>query len=167
VKIKEFLDENTANGIIESSESPWSSPIVVVTKQDGSTRICINYGALNAITIKDVHPILNIDECFPHLRKVKCFTILDLKSGYSQIPLDKEAKLRAAFSTRYGHFQWNVLPFGLTNAPGSCQRWINQILAPFLDKFVISYMDDILIYSRTIEEHYEHVKKVLMVLREA
>ena len=166
-KIKEFLDENTANGIIKSSESPWSSPIVVVTKQDGSPRICVDYRALNAITIKDAHPIPNIDKCFPHLGNAKYFTSLDLKSGYWQIPLDKEAKLRAAFSTRYGHFQWNVLPFGLTNAPGSFQRRINQILALFLDKFVISYTDDILVYSGTIKEHYEHVKKVLLALQEA
>jgi len=140
---------------------------VVVIKQDSSPQICVHYHALNAITTKDAHPISNINECFPHFGKAKCFTILDLKSGYWQILLDKEAKLRAAFSTRYRHFQWNVPPFGLINAPGSFQCRINQILVPFLEKFVISYMDDILIYLRTIEEHYEHVKEILMALQEA
>jgi len=111
-----------ANGIIEPSESPWSSPIVVVTKQDGSPWICIDYRTLNAIMFKDARPVPNIDECFPHLGKAKYFMILDLKSGYWQIPLDKETKRRAVFSTRYGHFQWNVLSFGLMNTPRSFQR---------------------------------------------
>ena len=91
VKIKEFLNENMVNGIIEPSESPWSSSIMVLTKQDNFPWICIDYHTLNAITIKDAHPIPNIDECFLHLRKAKYFTILDPKSSYWQIPLDKEA----------------------------------------------------------------------------
>jgi hypothetical protein len=104
VKIKEFVDEALASGIITESESPWSSPIVIAEKADGSPRICIDYRAINAITVKDAHPIPQIDESFLHFSGAKYFTVLDMKSGYWQIGLDAATKLKTAFSTRYGHY---------------------------------------------------------------
>jgi len=142
-KIRTFLDENIANGVISESQSPWSAPIVLAKKADGTTRVCVDYRALNQITEKDAHPLPRIDESFGHLGHAGWFTSLDLKSGYWQIPLDASTKPKTAFSTRYGQFQWNVLPFGLTNAPAWFQRQMNQVLFPFIDKFVIVYLDDI------------------------
>jgi len=121
-KIKQFLDENLQNGVIEESQSPWSAPIVLAKKPDGSTRICVDYRALNRITEKDAHPLPRVDESFSQFAGARYFTSLDLKSGYWQIPLDEDSKTKTAFSTRYGHFHWNVMPFGLTNAPAAIQR---------------------------------------------
>ncbi|HTS08815.1 MAG TPA: reverse transcriptase domain-containing protein [Candidatus Eisenbacteria bacterium] len=167
VTIKAFVDENLKNGVISESDSPWSFPIVIATKADGSPRICIDYRALNEITIKDAHPLPFIDESFLHFHGAKFFTTLDLKSGFWQIPLSPEAKLKTAFSTRNGHYHWNVLPFGLTNAPGGYQRRMNTVLAKFLDIFVVVYLDDVMIFSQTLEEHVDHVKQVLDALNEA
>ena len=165
-KINEFVKENLENGVISESESPWSSPIVVAAKRDGSPRICLDYRALNAITVKDAYPIPQIDESFLHFAGAKYFTLLDMKSGYWQIPLDEQAKLKTAFSTRHGHYHWNVLPFGLTNGVAGYQRRINTVLARCLDLFVLVYIDDILIFSRTTKEHERHVKEVLRTLND-
>jgi len=154
------VDENLKNGVISESDSPWSFPIVVATKLDGSPLICIDYRALNEITIKDAHPLPFIDESFLHFHGAKFFTTLDLKSRYWQIPLSPEAKLKMAFSTWNGHYHWNVLPFGLTNAPGGYQRRMNTVLAKFLDIFVVVYLDDVMIFSQTLEEHVDHVKQI-------
>jgi hypothetical protein len=166
-KIRTFLDENLANGVISPSESPWSFPIVLAAKPNGGTRVCVDYRALNAITVKDAHPIPRMDESFTQFHGAKYFTSLDLRSGYWQILLSLAARLKTAFSTRYGHFHWNVLPFGISNAAGGFQRRINKVLEQFIDKFVIVYLDDTLIYSKTLEEHIQHVKAVLLALDKA
>jgi transposase InsO family protein len=166
-KIKEFIDEGLKSGVISESESPWSFPIVIAEKHDGSPRICIDYRALNAVTVKDAHPIPQIDESFLHFSGAKYFTLLDMKSGYWQIGMDLASKLKTAFSTRYGHYHWNVLPFGLTNGVAGYQRRVNFVLAKYLDKFVLVYLDDVLIFSETLEEHTEHVTAVLETLSEA
>ena len=166
-KIKEFIDEGIKNGIIQESESPWSAPIVLAMKADGTTRVCVDYRALNRVTKKDAYPLPRIDESFSLFHGARFFTILDLLSGYWQITMDHLSREKTAFSTRYGHFEWLVLPFGVSNGPGGFQKRINRLLAPFVDVFVIIYMDDILIYSRTLEEHVEHIKKVLTALSEA
>jgi transposase InsO family protein/uncharacterized protein (UPF0335 family) len=166
-KIKDFLDENLKNGVIAESQSPWSAPIVLAKKPDGSTRVCVDYRALNRITEKDAHPLPRVDESFSQFAGAKYFTSLDLKSGYWQIPLDEDSKAKTAFSTRHGHFQWNVMPFGLTNAPAAFQRRVNRILGPFLDRFVVVYLDDILIFSRSRAEHEKHIQQVLEVLNDA
>src|ERR1700694_2633163 len=166
-KIKDFIDENLKSGVISETDSPWSAPLVLATKADGSTRGCVDYRALNQISRKDTHPLPRIDESFTQFNGARYFTSLDLKSGYWQISLDSASRQKTAFSSRYGHYVWNVLPFGLSNAPGAFQRRMNKVLARFVDKFVIVYLDDILIYSSSLQEHEKHVKMVLRALSEA
>jgi len=122
---------------------------------------------LNEITIKDAHPLPFIDESFLHFHGARFFTALDVKSGYWQIPLTPKAKLKMAFSTWNGHYYWHVLPFGLTNASSGYQHRINTVLAKFLDIFVVVYLDDVMIFLQTLEEHVDHVKQVLDALNEA
>jgi hypothetical protein len=166
-KIKEFIDENLKNGIISESDSPWSFPLVLAAKPDGGTRVCVDYRALNRITRKDAHPIPRIDESLLRFFGMKYFTHIDLRSGYWQIPLTPLSRAKTAFSSRYGHYEFNVIPFGLSNAPGAFQRRMNKVLRQFLDKFCIVYLDDILIFSRTKQEHQQHVKAVLKALNNA
>src|SRR5579871_776441 len=163
-KIKEFIDENLANGVISESKSPWSFPIVLAAKPNGGTHVCVDYRALNRITRKDAHSLPRIDESLIKFAGMTQFSHIDLRSGYWQILLRLAAREKTAFSTRYGHYEFNVIPFGLSNAPGAFQRRMNQILHKFIDKFCIVYLDDILIYSRTKEEHEKHVKLVLEAL---
>ena len=166
-KIKEFIDENLKNGVISESDSPWSFPIVLAAKPGGGTRVCIDYRALNRITRKDAHPLPRIDESLLRFYGMKYFTHIDLRSGYWQILLDHLSCQKTAFSTRYGHYEFNVIPFGLSNAPGAFQRRMNKVLRQYLDKFCIVYLDDILIYSRTKAEHARHVKQILKALNDA
>ena len=140
---------------------------MLATKPNGGTRVYVDYRALNRITEKDAHPLPRIDESFLYFSGAKYFTSLDLRSGYWQIPLDDESKPKTAFSTRYGQFQWNVMPFGLTNAPAAFQRRMNHVLAPFIDRFIVVYLDDVLIFSKDHSEHEKHVKQVLQALDDA
>ena len=166
-KIKAFIDENLKNGVISESESPWSFPLVIAQKPNGGTRVCVDYRALNQVTLKDAHALPRIDESLLRFFNMKVFSKIDLKSGYWQIILDKLSRAKTAFSTRYGHYEWNVLPFGLSNAPGAFQRRINRVLRRYIDKFCIVYLDDILIYSENHEEHERHVKTILRALSRA
>jgi len=127
----------------------------------------VDYRALNLITEKDAHPLPRMNESITRFHGMTHFTTLDLKSGYWQIPIDQNSKAKTAFSSRYGHFQWNVLPFGLTNAPAAFQRRMIRILSKYLDIFCVVYLDDILIYSKSAEEHEKHVRIVLKALEEA
>ena len=122
---------------------------------------------LNSITKKDAYPLPRIDDSYLQLQGAKYFTSLDLQNGYWQIPLTDDAIPKTAFSTRYGQYEWKVMPFGLCNALASFQRAMNDILRPYLDKFCMVYLDDILIYSRTEKEHKKHVRKVLKALAKA
>ena len=166
-KIKEFIDENLKNGVISESESPWSFPLVLAQKPDGGTRVCVDYRALNQVTLKDAHSIPRIDESLLRFFGMKWFSSIDLRSGYWQIILSRLARAKTAFSSRYGHYEWNVLPFGLSNAPGAFQRRMNKVLRKYIDKFCIVYLDDILIYSETKEEHERHVHTILRALNRA
>ena len=159
--IKEFIEENLRNGIIEESDSSWSFPLVLAKKPDGGIRVCVDYRALNQITRKDAHSLPRIDESLVRFYGMCYFTTIDLRSGYWQILLTLAARAKTAFTTRYSHYQWRVLPFGLTNAPAAFQRRMIRLLRPFLDKFCCVYLDDIIIFSRTAEEHERHVKKIL------
>jgi Reverse transcriptase (RNA-dependent DNA polymerase) len=165
--IKKFLKENQANGVLERAESPWSAPLVLAPKPDGKTCVCVDYRALNAITKKDAHPLPQIDESMARFADAKYFTTLEMKSGYWQIVLDPLTKQKLAFSTRYGQYQWNVLPFGPTNGPAAFQRRMMMVLEEYLDTFVIVYLDDILIYSNDEEDHEKQIKQVLRKLDEA
>lgn len=161
-QIKKLLD----SGEIQPSVSPYGSPVLFVKKQDGSLRMCIDYRAVNKQTVKNKYPLPRIEEMLDQLGKAKYFTKFDLDSGYHQIRVAQEDVYKTAFSTRYGHYEFLVMPFGLTNAPATFQTLMNDIFRPFLDKFIMVYLDDILIYSETLEEHDQHVRQALEVLRQ-
>ena len=161
--IKEFVNSGLDDGVIEASDSPWSSPLLPVPKKDGTSRICVDYRALNKLTRSNAYPLPRIDECYRNLAGSQYFTCLDLRSGYWQIRLAEDAKEKTAFTCRYGHFQFRVMPFGLTNAPATFQRMMNDILREYIDKCAMVYLDDIVIFSKTEEEH---TKQVLDIVRE-
>ena len=146
---------------IRPSISPWGSPAVLTPKKDGGLRICIDYRALNKQTIKNQVPPPRIDEVWDRVGGEKHFSTIDLRSGYQQIRLRETDMSKTAFRTRYGQFEFPVTPFGLTGAPGCFQKLMNIIFRPCLDKFILVYLDDILIYSKTKEEHLNHLTIVL------
>ncbi|CAF1541480.1 unnamed protein product, partial [Adineta ricciae] len=155
------------NDIIEHSTSPWSSPVILVQKKDGTTRFCVDYRRLNQITTKDAFPLPRMDDIYDQLTKATYFSKFDFKSGYFQVPLDEADRPKTAFSTRDGHFQFKVLPQGLTNGPPTFQRIVNQILGPNRWKHMLAYIDDIIIYSRTFPEHAKHIEEVCSLLNDA
>ena len=161
-QLKEYAD----NGWIRPSQSPYGAPILFVKKKDGSTRMCTDYRALNKITKKNVYPLPRIDELLDRLQGAKFFTKIDLRQGYHQIRIKEADVEKTAFRTRYGHYEYTVLPFGLTNAPATFMGLMNEVFRPLLDKSVVVYLDDILIYSRTWDEHKRHIAEVLERLRE-
>jgi hypothetical protein len=164
--LRQYLEENLAKGWIVESESPAGSPILFVPKKDGGLRLCVDYRGLNKVTIKNRHPLPLIGEILDRLSGATIFTKLDLKDAYHRIPIRREDRWKTAFRTRYGHYEYTVMPFGLTNAPATFQAYIHRALAGMLDTICIVYLDDILIFSRTREEHARHVRKVLRRLRE-
>lgn len=165
IELKKQLEELTKAGFIQPSKSPFGAPILFVKKKDGTMRMCIDYRALNNITIKNSYPLPRVDELFDRLQGAKYFSKIDLRSGYHQIRIQPEDVPKTAFRTRYGHYEFLVLPFGLTNAPGTFMHLMHQSFRRFLDDFVLVFLDDILIFSNTLEEHEKHVKQVLEVLR--
>jgi hypothetical protein len=154
-------------GQIEESTSPWSSPVVLVKKKDKTVRFCIDYRRLNAITIKDAFPLPRIDEIFDQLTDAIYFTKFDFKSGYFQIPLSEEERPKTAFSTRDNHYQFTVLPQGITNGPATFQRIVNHVLGPTRWRYALAYIDDIIIYSKTFDEHLDHLNEICQSLKEA
>ena len=164
--LRKQLTELQERGFIRPSKSPYGAPILFVKKKNGELRMCMDYRALNKLTIKNKSQMPRQDELMDRLRGAKWFTKLDLQSGYHQVRIHPDDVEKTAFNTRYGHFEFNVLPFGLTNAPATFQALMNSIFADFVDVFVIVYLDDVLIFSRTLEEHRVHVRKVLERLRQ-
>jgi hypothetical protein len=165
--IREEIEKMLKDGVIRESRSPWASPVVIVTKKSGNPRFCIDYRKINDKTKNDAHPLPRIDELLEKFRKGKWFTSLDLASGYWQVKMDEKDKEKTAFTCHQGLYEFNVMPFGLRNAPPTFQRLMNKILKEYLYEFVVVYIDDILIYSKTFEEHMDHLKKVFRRLKEA
>jgi hypothetical protein len=161
-----YIKENLAKGFIRHSKSPAGAPCFFVKKKDGSLRLCVDYRGLNKITVKNRYPLPLITDLVRQLSNAKFFTALDLRGAYNLVRVKKGDEWKTAFRTRYGHFEYLVMPFGLTNAPAVFQHMINDILREFLDRFVVVYLDDILIYSETKEDHENHVRVVLKKLRE-
>jgi hypothetical protein len=165
--LREYIDENLAKGFIRPSTSPAGSPVLFVPKKDGKKRLCVDYRKLNAITVKDRYALPLADELRDRLVGAKIFTKLDLRGAYNLVRMKEGEEWKTAFRCRYGHYEYLVMPFGLTNAPASCMRMMNDVLRPYLDKTCIAYLDDILVYSQTIEQHIKDVRTVLKALEGA
>ncbi|GJY90882.1 putative reverse transcriptase domain-containing protein [Tanacetum coccineum] len=153
-QLKELQDK----GFIRPSSSPWGAPVLFVKKKDGSFRMCIDYRELNKLTIKNRYPLPRIDDLFDQLQGSQFFSKIDFRSGYHQLRVHVDDIPKTAFRTRYGHFEFTIMPFGLTNAPAVFMDLMNRVCRPYLDKFVIVFIDDILIYSKTREEHLREVQ---------
>lgn len=164
---KEYVQEHLQKGFIETSRSPFASPILCVKKPNGGLRICVDYRKLNSLTRKDAYPIPRIDDLLSRPAKAKIFTKLDIRAAFNKIRMDPDSEEYTTFRTRYGAYKCKVLPFGLCNGPATYQRYMNDVLIDYLDDFCIAYLDDILIYSENLATHKDHVKKVLERLRSA
>ncbi|GBG71876.1 hypothetical protein CBR_g10812 [Chara braunii] len=168
-ELRKQLDELLEKGWIRPSSSPFGAPVLFVPKKKGELRMCIDYRGLNAITInlKNAEPLPRIDDLLDRVQGCKYFTKINLKSGYHQIEVYPDDQYKTAFRTRYGHYEFIVMPFGLTNAPATFQRCMNDLFRLWLDRFVVVYLDDILVFSKTLQEHQGHLRQVLEKLREA
>lgn len=164
--VKKYIDENLAKNFIRPSSSRAASPILLVRKPGGGIRVCVDYRALNEITIKNRYPIPLISETLDRLSKARIFSKFDIIHAFNRIRMKEGQEWLTAFNTRYGQFEYLVMPFGLCNAPGTFQNYINEAVRDYLDHFCTAYLDDILVYSDTEEQHTEHVLKVLRRLRE-
>jgi hypothetical protein len=163
---RQYITENLQKGFIEPSGAPWAPPILFALK-DGSLRFCVDYRKLNAMTKKDQYPLPLIDETLARIAKAKIFTKIDIRQAFHRIRISPECEDLTTFRTRYGAYKYKVMPFGLTNGPATFQRFIKNTLMGYLDDFCSAYIDDILIFSETPEEHEIHVRRVLERLREA
>ncbi|WVZ51571.1 hypothetical protein U9M48_002704 [Paspalum notatum var. saurae] len=164
--IKENIDELLGKGFIRPSSSPWAFPVLFVDNKDGSRRMCVDYRALNDVTIKNKYPLPRIDDLFDQLQGACVFSKIDLRSGYHQMKIRPSDIPKTAFITRFGLYEYTVMSFGLTNAPAYFMNLMNKVFMEYLDKFVVVFIDDILIYSKTEEEHEEHLRLVLQKLRD-
>jgi hypothetical protein len=163
VELKKQIDELSEKGYIRPSTSPWAAPVLFVEKKDGTKRMCIDYRALNKVTIKNKYPLPRIEDLFDQLRGASVFSKIDLRSGYHQLRIRPSDIPKTTFITKYGLYEFTVMSFGLTNAPAFFMNLMNM---DYLDKFVVVFIDDILIYSQSEEEHADHLRMVLQRLIE-
>ncbi|GJS18433.1 putative reverse transcriptase domain-containing protein [Tanacetum coccineum] len=164
-ELADQLQELSDKGFIRPSWSPWGAPVLFVKKKDGSLRMCVDYRELNKLTVKNHYPLPRIDDIFDQLQGSSVYSKIDLRLGYHQLRVREEDISKTAFRTRYGHYEFQVMPFGLTNAPAVFMDLMNRVCKPYLDKFVIVFIDDILIYSKNKQEHEEHLKIILELLK--
>jgi hypothetical protein len=153
-------------GYIHPSSSPWGAPILFVQKKDGSQRMCVDYRSLNDVTIKNKYPLPRIEDLFDQMRGARVFSKIDLRSGYHQMKIRSYDIPKTAFSTRYGLYEFTVMSFGLTNAPAYFMNLMNKVFMEYLEKFVVVFIDDILIHSKNDSDHEEHLRVVLQKLRD-
>src|SRR5260221_9598811 len=165
--LREFLEENIRNGFICPSKSPWGSPVLFVKKKDGSLRLCVDFHALNRVTEKDHYPLPLIPDLLNSLGPARIYSKIDLKHAYHLVQIAEGDEPKTTFCMRYGSYEWRVMPFGLTNAPAVFQRFINEVLGNLLDICMVGYIDDILIYSDSVDQHRDHIQEVLRCLQEA
>ncbi|GBG81151.1 hypothetical protein CBR_g31827 [Chara braunii] len=164
-ELERQLEELLRLGFIKPSNSPWGAPVLFARKADGTLRLCIDYRGLNRYTIKNNYPMPRADKLFDRLAGNRFFTKIDLRSGYHQIRVAAEDQPKTAFRSRFGHHEFTVMPFGLTNAPTTFQTAMNDIFRDILEEYVIVYLDGILVYIRTLEDHIRHLRDVLQRLR--
>ncbi|GJZ93459.1 putative nucleotidyltransferase, ribonuclease H, partial [Tanacetum coccineum] len=164
-ELSDQLQELADRGFIRPSTSPWGSPVLFVKKKDGSFRMCFDYRELNKLIVRNRYPLPMIDDLFDQLQGSSVYSKIDLRSGYHQLRVRDEDIPKTAFRTRYGHYEFQVMPFGLTNAPAVFMDLMNRVCKPNLDKFMIVFIDDILIYSHNKEEHANHLRIILELLR--
>jgi hypothetical protein len=164
-ELKKQLKKLLEQGFVRPSASPWGSPVLFVEKKDGTKKMCIDYRTLNSMTIKNKYPLPRIEDLLYRLKKAKFFSKIDLRSGYHQLKIREQDIPKMAFTTRYGLYEFVVVSFRLTNAPAYFMNLMNKVFMEELDTFVMVFIDDILIYSETAEEHEEHLRIVLERLR--
>ncbi|KAJ9531498.1 hypothetical protein QJQ45_015038 [Haematococcus lacustris] len=165
-QLKKQLDDLLAKGFIRPSTSPFAAPVLFVRKKDGSLRLCVDFRALNQQTLKNRYPLPRIDDLLDQLSGAQVFSKIDLRSGYHQIRVAEDDIPKTAFRTRYGHYEFTVLPFGLCNAPATFQQLMNDVFKPHLDDFVLVYLDDILVFSKSAADHERHLHLTLSLLRQ-
>ena len=161
-QLQELLDK----GFIRPSVSPWGAPILFVKKKDGTFQMCIDYRQINKVTVKNKYPLPRIEDLFDQLKGASVFSKIDLQSGYYQLRVKEDDVPKIAFRTRYGHYEFLVMPFRLTNAPTAFMDLMNGVFRPYLHQFVVVFIDDILVYSKDAQEHEHHLRTVLQTLRE-
>ena len=161
-QVQELLDQ----GLVRPSVSPWGAPVLLVKKKDGGMRLCVDYRELNRVTVKNKYPLPRIDDLFDQLKGAAVLSKLDLRSGFHQVKVRDSDVEKITFRTRYGHYEFLVMPFGVTNAPATFMDLMNRVFSPFLDSFVVVLIDDVLVYSKTTEEHAGHLRAVFQLLRD-
>jgi hypothetical protein len=159
--LKKQLTELQEARYIRPSSSPWGAPVLFVQKKDGLQRMCVDYRSLNDVTIKYKYPLPRIDDLFDQMRGARVFSKIDLRSGYHQMKIRPSYIPKTAFSTRYGLYEFKVMSFGLTNAPAYFMNLMNKVFMEYLDKFIVVFINDILIYSKNDSDHEEHLRMVL------
>jgi hypothetical protein len=165
-ELKKHLTELQEDGYIRPNSSPWRAPVLFVQKKDGSQRMCVDYRSLNDVTVKNKYPLPRIEDLFDQMRGARVFSKIDLRSGYHQMRIRPSDIPKTAFSTRYGLYEFTVMSFGLTNAPAYFMNLMNKVFMEYLDRFVVVFIDDILIYSQSDSDHEEHLRLVLQKLRD-
>jgi hypothetical protein len=164
-ELKEHIKELLEKGFIHPSSSPWGAPMIFVLKKDGTQRLCVDYCALNEVTVKNKYPLPRIDDLFDQLHGACVFLKIDLRPGYHQLKIWECDIPKTAFESRYGLYEYMVMSIGLNNAPAYFMYPMNKVFMDYLDKFVVVFVDDILVYSRSEEENEEHLRLALQRLR--